>query len=122
MVRSEGKSDRLYLDPTFVDMIASWHAAIGKAVLENWGFDEHMCEALGDQDNHEHMGKSEADLTDILVVGVELARVLREPGPRTVDTDSISSFGRLHLSAQNCAEILRYAEHQLGSLHAALGC
>jgi HD-like signal output (HDOD) protein len=122
MVRSVGKSDRLYQDPTFVDMIASWHAAIGKAVLENWGFDEHMCEALGDQDDYERMAKTEPDLTDILIVGVALARVLREPGPRNVDTGSINSFGRLHLTAQNCAEILRYAEHQLGSLHAALGC
>jgi HD-like signal output (HDOD) protein len=122
MVRSVGKSDKLFQDPTFIDMIASWHPAIGKAVLENWGFDEHMCEALGDQDDSEHSGKNEADLTDILVVSVALARVLREPGPRTVDTDSANSFARLHLDAQTCAEILRHAEHQLGSLHAALGC
>jgi HD-like signal output (HDOD) protein len=122
MVRSVGKSDGLYRDPTFVDMIASWHPAIGKAVLENWGFDGHMCEALGDQDDQNHGGKNEADLTDIIVVAVALARVLREPGPRSVDTDGIKSFARLHLSAQNCAEIIRHAEHQLGSLHAALGC
>jgi HD-like signal output (HDOD) protein len=122
MVRSVGKSDKLYQDPAFVDMIASWHAAIGKAVLENWGFDEHMVEALGDQDDNDHGGKHEADLTDVLIVAVALARVLREPGPRSVDTDSIKSFGRLHLTPQNCAEILRHAEHQLGSLHAALGC
>jgi HD-like signal output (HDOD) protein len=122
MVRSVGKSDKLYEDPNFVDMIASWHPAIGKAVLENWGFDEHMAEALGDQDDHDHGGKNEPGLTDILIVAVALARVLREPGPRSVDTASIKSFGRLHLTAQNCAEILRHAEHQLGSLHAALGC
>ena len=122
MVRSVGKSDALYKDPSFVDMIASWHPAIGKAVLENWGFDDHMCEAVGDQDDHDHCGKNEADLTDITVVAVALARVLREPGPRSVDTDEIKSFARLHLTAQNCTEILKHAEHQLGSLHAALGC
>jgi HD-like signal output (HDOD) protein len=122
MVRSVGKSDELGQDPSFVDMIASWHPAIGKAVLQNWGFDDHMCEALGDQDDHDRSGKSEPDLTDILVVAVALARVLREPGPRSVETDRIKSFARLRLTAQNCAEILRHAEHQLGSLHAALGC
>jgi HD-like signal output (HDOD) protein len=122
MVRSVGKSDKLYQDPSFVDMIASWHPAIGKAVLENWGFDEHMCEAIGDQDDHDRHGKSEPDLTDIIVVAVALARVLREPGPRSVETDHIKSFARLRLTSQNCAEILRHAEHQLGSLHAALGC
>jgi HD-like signal output (HDOD) protein len=122
MVRSVGKSDALYQDPTFVDMIASWHAAIGKAVLENWGFDEHMCEALADQDDHDRSGKNEPDLTDIIIVAVALARVLREPGPRSVETEHIKSFGRLRLTPQNCAEILKHAEHQLGSLHAALGC
>jgi HD-like signal output (HDOD) protein len=122
MVRSVGKADKLYQDPNFVDMISSWHSAIGKAVLENWGFDDHMCEALGDQDDEDRSGKHEPDLTDILVVAVALARVLREPGPRSVETGKIKSFARLHLSAQNCAEILRHAEHQLGSLHAALGC
>ena len=122
MVRSVGKSDALYRDPTFVDMIASWHPAIGKAVLENWGFDDHMCEAVGDQDDQDRSGKNEPDLTDIIVVAVALARVRREPGPRSVDTDGIKSFARLHLTAQNCAEILKHAEHQLGSLHAALGC
>ncbi|HEX3912380.1 MAG TPA: HDOD domain-containing protein [Steroidobacteraceae bacterium] len=122
MVRSVGKSSELYKDPTFTDMIASWHAAIGKAVLENWGFDEHMCEALGDQDDYDRISKNDPDLTDILVVAVSLARVLREPGPRSVDTDGIKSYARLHLTAQHCAEILKHAEHQLGSLHAALGC
>ena len=107
MVRSVGKSDELYQDPSFVDMIASWHPAIGKAVLENWGFDDHMCEALGDQDDHDRSGKNEPDLTDILVVAVALARVLREPGPRSVETDRIKSFARLHLTAQNCAEIFK---------------
>src|SRR5580698_856668 len=122
MVRSVGKSDRLYQDPSFIDMIASWHPAIGKTVLQNWGFDDQMCEALGDQDDHDRGGKGEPNLTDILVVAVALARVLREPGPRFVETDRIKSFARLQLTAQNCAEILRHAEHQIGSLHAALGC
>jgi HD-like signal output (HDOD) protein len=122
MVRSVGKSDKLYEDPTYVDMIANWHAAIGKAVLESWGFDDHMCEAVGEQDDHDRGGKHEPDLADIIVVAVALARVLREPGPRSVDTGAIKSFARLRLTSQNCAEILRHAEHQLGSLHAALGC
>jgi HD-like signal output (HDOD) protein len=122
MVRSVGQSDKLYLDPSFVDMIASWHPAIGKAVLENWGFDGHMCEAVGDQDDHDRSGKNEPDLSDIIVVAVALARVLREPGPRSIDTDAIKSFARLHLTPQICTDILRHAEHQLGSLHAALGC
>jgi HD-like signal output (HDOD) protein len=122
MVRSAGKSEKIFQDPAFREMIAGWHAAIGKAVLENWGFDDHMSEAVGDQADFEHQGKSDADITDVLVVSVVLARVLRRPGPRSVDMEGIHSFKRLHMSSQDCAEVLRHAEHQLGSLHAALGC
>jgi HD-like signal output (HDOD) protein len=122
MVRAVGKSDRLYRDPSFVGMIEGWHPAIGKAVLENWGFATAMGNAVGEQVDYERGGKTEADLTDILVVGVVLAVVLRQPGPRTVEMRGINSFQRLALTAQDCGKILQHAEHQLGSLHAALGC
>jgi HD-like signal output (HDOD) protein len=122
MVRSAGTSEKLFQNPAFRDMIAGWHPAIGKAVLENWGFDEAMCVAVADQGDFEHTGRSEPDLTDVLVVSVVLARVLRRPGPRSVDMDGINSFRRLHMTSQDCGEVLRHAEHQLGSLHAALGC
>jgi HD-like signal output (HDOD) protein len=122
MVRAAGKTEKVFQDPSFREMIAGWHASIGKAVLENWGFDEHMCEAVADQADVEHGGKNEPDLTDVLVASVVLARVLRRPGPRSVDMKGVNSFGRLHMTPQDCSEVLRHAEHQLGSLHAALGC
>jgi HD-like signal output (HDOD) protein len=122
MVRAAGKSEKVFQEPSFREMIAGWHAAIGKAVLENWGFDEHMCEAIADQADVEHVGKNEPDLTDVLVAGVILARVLRRPGPRSVAMEGINAFTRLHMTSQDCSEVLRHAEHQLGSLHAALGC
>jgi HD-like signal output (HDOD) protein len=122
MVRSAGRTEKVFQDPSFREMIAGWHPAIGKAVLENWGFDEHLSEAVGDQADFEHNGKTEPDLTDVLVVSVVLARVLRRPGPRSVDMQGINSFSRLHMTPHDCAEVLRHAEHQLGSLHAALGC
>ena len=112
----------LYQEASFRDMIAGWHPAIGKAVLESWGFDEAMCRAVGDQGDHGRCGRGEPDLTDVLVVSVELARVLRNPGPRCVEMDGINSFARLHMTTHDCAEVLRHAEYQLGSLHAALGC
>jgi HD-like signal output (HDOD) protein len=121
-VRAVGKSNHLFTDPSFVDMVDSWHPAIGKAVLENWGFPDAMCDAVALQGDYDHGGKSEADLTDVLVVSVVLARVLRQPGPRSVAKDGIHSFRRLNLTTPDCAAILKHAEYQLGSLHAVLGC
>jgi HD-like signal output (HDOD) protein len=121
MVRAVGKSTRLNGAQFFLEMVESWHPAIGKAVLENWGFAEAMSDAVGLQGDYEHGGR-EPDLTDILVVSVVLALVLRQPGPRTVEMDGIASFQRLGLTGQDCAKVLKHAEHQLGSLHASLGC
>jgi HD-like signal output (HDOD) protein len=122
MVRSVGKAEKLHQDPSFRDMIAGWHPAIGKAVLLNWGFDDAMCEAVGDQDDHERGGRSEPDLTDVLVVSVVLANILQKSATHSVETSGVNSFARLHMDSRECANILRHAGYQLGSLHAALGC
>jgi HD-like signal output (HDOD) protein len=122
IVRAAGKSNKLNGDEYFMEMVDSWHPAIGKAVLENWGFGEAMSAAVGLQGDFDHGGRSEPDLTDLLIVSIVLAQVLRQPGPRTVAMDGIKSFRRLGLSARDCAEIMKHAEHQLGSLHASLGC
>jgi HD-like signal output (HDOD) protein len=122
MVRAVGKSNELLNDPAFKEMVDGWHAAIGKAVLENWGFTEAMSEAVGLQGEYDLGRKSAADLTDVLVVGVELAFMLRQPGRRTLAKDEIPSFQRMRLTAQDCAEILKHTEYQLESLHSTLGC
>ncbi|MEP6885386.1 MAG: HDOD domain-containing protein [Gammaproteobacteria bacterium] len=122
IVRAVGKQNNLYADASFLEMVEGWHPAIGKAVLENWGFAEDMSEAVGLQADYDHTGKLKADLTDIVIVSVVLAEVLRHPGPRTVDMAGICSFHRLGLTTQDCNDVLKHAEYQLGSLHAVLGC
>ena len=122
MVRAVGKSDKLWRDQSFTEMVEGWHPGIGKAVLESWGFADEMARALGDQYDHDRGWKGEADLTDVLIVGISLAGVLREPAPRTVVMDGISSFQRLHLTAADCTAIMQHTELHLGALHAALGC
>ena len=122
MVRAVGKQNNLYANPSFVEMVEGWHPAIGKTVLENWGFAEAMSDAVGSQADYDHAGRFEADLTDILIVSIVLAVVLRQPGPQRIDMSGIHSFQRFGFTAQDCTEILKHAQYQLGSLHAELGC
>lgn len=122
MVRAVGKSDALWRDRSFADMVEGWHPAIGKAVLESWGFAEEMTQALADQCDVDRGHKGDADLTDVLIVSVALAGILRKPGPRTMPLEKISSFRHLRLTARDCAAILQHTEHELGALHAGLGC
>jgi HD-like signal output (HDOD) protein len=122
MVRSVGSAARLGSDQSYVDLVNGWHASIGRAVLENWGFAEDISEAVGNQTDYQHKSKFQADLSDVLIVSVVLAEVLKNAVIRTVAMDGIEAFQSVGLNAQDCAEILTHADYQLGSLHDVLGC
>ena len=53
MVRAMGHAAEFGNDQVFLDMVSDWHAPIGKAVLENWGFAEEMCNAVGEQHDYD---------------------------------------------------------------------
>jgi HD-like signal output (HDOD) protein len=121
MVRAAGQGEKLGCDQSFLDLIADWHASIGKAVLENWGFAEEMSNAVGDQDDHERRWMRGEELSDILVVSVVLAAAMKSPSSPPIAMDQISAFQHIGLTANDCAAILTQAKQHLGSLHDALG-
>src|SRR5271163_4534609 len=122
MVRAVGKLGALQNPKSFMDLVSEWHASIGKAVLENWGFAEEMSAAVGDQEERERKHKGNADLSDILIAGVVLSKALKMPSPRVVEMDGVEAFSILGLSDKDCVAILAYADHELRSLQDALGC
>jgi HD-like signal output (HDOD) protein len=122
MVREVGNAGTSGTDHAFLDLMADWHPAIGKAVLENWGFAEEMSAAVGDQNDHERRWVRDGELTDILIVSVVLAAELKTPAPRTAAAKRISAFHNIGLTEQDCAALLTHAGSHVGSLHEALGC
>jgi HD-like signal output (HDOD) protein len=104
------------------DLIAGWHPSIGKAVLENWGMEDAIAEAVSEQFDYDRAPRRDADLTDILIVSVVLADTLGQPAPRQISMEEVSSFSRIGMSLDDCNATLTHAEYQLGSLQEALGC
>ena len=104
-----------------LDLVGDWHASIGKAVLENWGFAEEMCEAIGEQDDHQRRWRHDSELVDILIISIALAASLKNPQLQMQEITSINSFQNLRLTESNCTTIIAEAKEHLGSLHAALG-
>jgi HD-like signal output (HDOD) protein len=122
LVRSVGQSEQYGHDPAFLELVGGWHASIGKAVLENWGFAQEIADAVGDQSDFERKKRNTAELTDILMVSMVLGEALQKPAPREIDMDGVNAFQTIGLSASDCANILKHAEYALGSLHETLGC
>jgi HD-like signal output (HDOD) protein len=122
MAHAVGKFSALSLDPDCADVIATWHPSIGKAVLENWRVGEAIAESVGEQSNYARSAGRDADLTDILIVGIVLAEALGQAPLGRSQVEDIQSFRRIGLTLQDCHTTLKHAEYQLGALQEALGC
>jgi HD-like signal output (HDOD) protein len=101
--------------------LIGWQASIGKAVLESWGFAEQMCDAVGEQGDHERRWKHEAGLADVLIASLVLAESLQTPEPRVVAIDGINAFQTVGVAAEDCAAIISEAEQQIRLVREALG-
>jgi HD-like signal output (HDOD) protein len=122
MVRAVGAAGELRNDQAFLDLVSGWHASIGKAVLENWGFAEEMSDAVGHQGDNEPRRKHDADLSDVLIVSVVLAEAMKSPVPGIIAMDGIHAFQTIGLTEPDCAAMLAHAKYHLVSLQNALGC
>ncbi|HTV95016.1 MAG TPA: HDOD domain-containing protein [Steroidobacteraceae bacterium] len=124
MVRAAAKSAQVGDHASFTDLVSSWQASIGKAILSNWRFAAEICEAVGDQDqlDRDRRRRQEADLTDILIAGVLLANELKRPAPRRIAVQGVAAYAALALSAEECAAIVNHAERHFALLHETLGC
>jgi HD-like signal output (HDOD) protein len=101
--------------------VAGWHASIGKAVLESWGFAEALCDAVGEQGDMDRRWRHAATLTDILVASLVLADALQMPEPRTLGTEGINAFLSIGVTPTDCTVILSQADEQIRLIHEALG-
>ena len=108
------------LGSSWLDLLSGWQAAIGKAVLESWGFAEEMCDAVGEQADHERRWKHEAALSDVLIASLVLADALKTPEPHVVATGGINAFQTVGVKAEAGPAILTEAEKQIRLVHDAL--
>jgi HD-like signal output (HDOD) protein len=101
--------------------VAGWQASIGKAVLESWGFDQALCDAVGEQEDRERRWKHTATLADILIASLVLADTLQQPEPRAIASDGINAFLSIGVTPTDCTAILSQADEQIRLIHEALG-
>jgi HD-like signal output (HDOD) protein len=120
MARAATQATGLGSEHSWLDLLIGWQASIGKAVLESWGFAEEMCDAVGEQEDHERRWKHEAALSDVLIASLMLADALQTPEPHAVATEGVNAFLTVAVKAEDCSAILSEAERQITLVHEAL--
>jgi HD-like signal output (HDOD) protein len=111
----------LFSEPAALAQIQrDWHANVGKAIVENWGFPEHIAEAIGE---HENIDRTVglADVTDVLTVAVMTAGFMGHEVDFELNMQGVKAFRRLSLDNAKCAHIMQSCSEEISALRSALG-
>jgi HD-like signal output (HDOD) protein len=111
----------LFRDPAALPQVMrDWHANVGKAIVENWGFPEHISEAVGDHENIDRT-VGHPDVTDILSVAVMMAGFMGHEADLELNMQGVKAFWRLGLNNDKCVQIMRGCAEEISALRTALG-
>ena len=111
----------LFSDPAALGQVMrDWHANIGKAIVENWGFPEHIAEAIGEHETIDRIA-GQADVTDVLTVAVMAAGFMGHEVDFELNMQGVKAFRRLSLDNAKCAHIMQSCSDEIAALRTALG-
>ena len=111
----------LFSEPVALAQIQrDWHANVGKAIVENWGFPEHISEAIGEHENIDRTA-GQADVTDVLTVAVMAAGFMGHEVDFELNMQGVKAFRRLGLDNAKCAHIMQSCSDEISALRSALG-
>jgi HD-like signal output (HDOD) protein len=111
----------LFKDPAVLAQIMrDWHANIGKAIVENWGFPEQIAEAIAEHENVDRVVGT-ADITDVLTVAVMMSSFLGQETDIELNMLGVKAFGRLGLDNKKCLRIMQDGAEEISALRTALG-
>jgi HD-like signal output (HDOD) protein len=106
--------------PALAQVMRDWHANVGKAIVENWGFPEHIAEAIGEHENTDrHAGH--ADVADVLTVAVMAAGFMGQDVDFELNMQGVKAFRRLGLDNAKCAHVMQSCGEEISALRSALG-
>ncbi len=116
------KHAELFADTAAMNMIMrEWHANIGKAIIENWGFAPHIAEAVGAQEEFDRIA-GQADISDVLTVSILASSFIDD---KDVDLElnmqGVRGFSRLGLNNDKFRFIMSDCVEEISALRSALG-
>jgi HD-like signal output (HDOD) protein len=103
------------------NIMRDWHANVGKAIVENWGFPGQIVEAVGNHEDLDRQTDDPADLTDVLTVATMLSAFLGKETDLELNMQGVRSFSRLNLDNAKCIFIMDDCAEEIAALRTALG-
>lgn len=105
---------------TVAQIMRDWHANVGKAIIENWGFPEHISDAVAEHENIDRT-VGHPDVTDVLTVAVMMSGFAGHEADLELNMQGVKAFWRLELDNDKCVQILADCKDEIAALRSALG-
>ena len=121
MTRAAQHPDLFVDDATLNEILDSWHASIGKAILENWEFSDEMADAVGEQEDHSREEEVEPDLRDVIAIAILMVAHTGEQAGIEVALNGLPGSIRLGLDEARISKVLEECANEVSALSDALG-
>jgi len=121
LTRATGHPELFASDATLNQIIADWHASIGKAILENWGFSEAMARAVGEQEDFSRAEEGPPDLSDVVAVAILMACHAADLPGLEVALQELPAAKRLGLDEAKTLTVMHESAAEVAALSQALG-
>lgn len=97
-----------------------WHSQIGSSIVDNWGFENYVAEAIGGYTDLEREHEEEADYTDVLTLAHLFSQFVRADNME-VQLENVPASRHLKIGTADLMPILDESKEQINSLRRALG-
>jgi HD-like signal output (HDOD) protein len=109
-------------DPaSLAEILGSWHTGVARAIVENWGIDDKLVEAIGEQDNFDRDHEGDADLADVLIAAKWIASCPIDEADLSYMESEAPAIARLGLTAERRLAFLAESEVEIDALRSAIG-
>ena len=121
MTRAAQHPDLFVDDAALNEILDSWHASIGKAILENWEFSDETAAAVGEQEDHSREEEVEPDLRDVIAIAILMVAHTGDQAGIELALNGLPGTVRLGLDEARIAKVLDECATEVSALSDALG-
>ncbi|MEZ5542183.1 MAG: HDOD domain-containing protein [Pseudomonadota bacterium] len=112
----------LFDDPEQLEeLVASWHTGVGRAIVESWGFPQHIAEAVDEHEALERNHFTSPDVADVVLVANLVENVKDLPEDAMPDFEDIPACKRMRMRHDTMRKILEEFAEEIASMEQALG-
>jgi HD-like signal output (HDOD) protein len=121
LMQSQRADPQLRQDPAFAGMVADWHPAIGKAILDGWGLPPMLGEAVVRQDDLLIEGSRDLDPLPLLVAAAKLHyRLGHDAGIAQNAALAAAALGNVRFAGSTFEELLAAGKSEMAEMRQLL--